>query len=105
MTPLEVKNEGEKILSVEDAENLTPYSASKLYRVARKGKKVPAQPFYKQEGRWCTTMSDLVAWIRAGKQGAGTESSSDPIPPVRAAAQTDTIRSRVVQLRSRERAA
>lgn len=101
MTPLEVKREGEQILSLADAAKVVPHSETALYRIARAGGE--DNPFRKVAGRWCTTLSDLVAWVRAGDRGPGARSSSDPIPPVRKRREDNSIRSMVVELRKERR--
>jgi hypothetical protein len=48
------------ILSLDDAVAQTPWSKTTLYRIAPQ----PDSPFHKAGGRWVTTESDLLAWVR-----------------------------------------
>jgi predicted DNA-binding transcriptional regulator AlpA len=51
-----------RILSIEQAAEITPLSKSSLYREAPK----PDSPFRKRAGRWLVVESDLLEWIRSG---------------------------------------
>lgn len=105
MTPIEITHEGEQILSISQAANVVPHSETQLYRIARAGGN--DSPFRKVGGRWCTTLTDLVAWVGAGQRGNGVSCSSDPMPtPARPRARGNSMRAMVTELRpNREHAA
>lgn len=65
----------EEILTLEEAVPISKLSRATLYRVAAGGLKGEDSPFRKVRGKWLTTRSDLVAWIRR-QPGGG-----DPMPP------------------------
>lgn len=66
------------ILSIEQVAEQTPWSKTTLYRVAPQ----EDSPFHKQGGRWVTTESDLLAWVREGPKPRSRNSES-PMPPPR----------------------
>ena len=67
----------ERILTLAQAAEIVPLSTSTLYRVAEAGG--PDSPFRKRGGRWLTTESDLVQWVRTGHR----PQAADPMPRVR----------------------
>jgi len=68
----------DQILSLDEAAALTPWSKTTLYRVAPDSD----SPFTKRGGRWVTTESDLVAWVRSGPKPR-SRSIGNPMPRVR----------------------
>jgi hypothetical protein len=64
------------ILSLADAVAETPWSESTLYREAPK----PDSPFHKRGGRWVTTESDLLAWVRSGPKPERQHRAESPMP-------------------------
>lgn len=52
----------DRILTLAEAAKHVPLSKTTLYRVAERGD--ADSPFRKVEGRWLTTESDLIGWIR-----------------------------------------
>lgn len=65
------------IISLDEAAQLTPWSKTTLYRVASS----PDSPFHKAGGRWVTTESDLLAWVRSAPKPS--RSIGNPMPRVR----------------------
>lgn len=68
----------ERILSIKQAAAETPWSESTLYRIAPE----PDSPFHKRGGRWVTTESDLLEWVRTGPKPRSAEAGS-PMPKPR----------------------
>lgn len=66
----------DQILSLEEAAAQTPWSKSTLYREAVKLE----SPFWKRGGRWVTTESDLLAWVRSGPKPTRVHRSESPMP-------------------------
>lgn len=64
------------ILSLDEAVEQTPWSKTTLYRVASS----PDSPFHKAGGRWVTTESDLLAWVRSAPK---PRSIGNPMPRAR----------------------
>jgi hypothetical protein len=58
---------------------MTPWSKSTLYRVAPQ----EDSPFHKQGGRWVTTESDLLAWVRSGAKPQSKTAAEYPMPKPR----------------------
>ena len=91
--------ERERVLSIEQVAEQTPWSTSTLYREAKK----PDSPFRKQAGRWVTTESDLLEWVRSGEKPQPRSSiSADPMAPRR---MRGSLRSKVIELDARRKAA
>lgn len=63
------------IISLEEAVEQTPWSKTTLYRVASS----PDSPFRKLGGRWVTTESDLLAWVRSATKPT-SRSIGNPMP-------------------------
>jgi predicted DNA-binding transcriptional regulator AlpA len=84
----------DRILSLEEVVAQTPWSKSTLYRVAAE----PDSPFWKRGGRWVTTESDLLAWVRSGPKPRRQRISESPMPRPRPSAD-DTFEARVIELR------
>jgi excisionase family DNA binding protein len=68
----------EPILTIDEAAEQTPWSKTTLYRVAPDAE----SPFTKRGGRWVTTESDLLAWVRSGPKPK-SRSIGNPMPRVR----------------------
>lgn len=66
------------IISLEEAAEQTPWSKTTLYRVASQ----PDSPFHKAGGRWVTTESDLLAWVRSAPKPR-SRSIGNPMPRTR----------------------
>lgn len=73
----------ERILSIEQAASETPWSKSTLYRIAPD----EDSPFHKRGGRWVTTESDLLEWVRTGPKPRSAEVGS-PMPKPRSRRQS-----------------
>lgn len=87
----------DSILSIEQAADLTPWSASTLYREARKA----GSPFKKVAGRWVTSESKLHAWVEGGEKPRTRDRvSRDPIPPPRRRGR-GTFTAQVIDLHAR----
>jgi hypothetical protein len=56
----------ERVLTLAEAAKEVPLSKTTLYRVAERGD--ADSPFRKVEGRWLTTESDLIGWIRGDRR-------------------------------------
>lgn len=65
------------IISLDEAVEQTPWSKTTLYRVAS----TPDSPFHKAGGRWVTTESDLLAWVRSAPKPS--RSIGNPMPRTR----------------------
>jgi hypothetical protein len=65
----------ERILTIEQAAEETPWSKTTLYREAPK----EDSPFHKRAGRWVTTESDLLEWARTGPKPRKVRAES-PMP-------------------------
>lgn len=68
----------EPILTIDQAAEQTPWSKTTLYRVAPDSE----SPFTKRGGRWVTTESDLLAWVRNGPKPR-KEGGESPMPSTR----------------------
>lgn len=66
------------IISLDEAAEQTPWSKTTLYRVASS----PDSPFHKAGGRWVTTESDLLAWVRSAPKPR-SRSIGNPMPRAR----------------------
>jgi hypothetical protein len=66
----------DRVLSIEQAVEETPWSLKSLYRIAPQ----PDSPFHKIQGRWVTTESDLLAWVRRGPKPKRSARSESPMP-------------------------
>jgi predicted DNA-binding transcriptional regulator AlpA len=73
----------DRILSIDEAAQVTPFSKSSLYRIAAQG--TDDSPFRKRRGRWIVVESDLLAWARSGERPKKREHHSEsPMPRPRA---------------------
>lgn len=80
--------EPEKVaLSIAEAAELTPFSASSLYRIAPQ----EDSPFTKRCGRWVTTPEKLKEWIETGPKPRSAEVES-PMPKPRSRRQSSFAR-------------
>lgn len=66
----------DRVLSLEEAAEQTPWSKSTLYRHAAD----PKSPFHKVGGRWVTTQADLIEWVRDGPKPQTRRPYEDPMP-------------------------
>ena len=66
----------ERVLTIEEVAAEYPWGKSTLYRVCTE----PDSPFWKRGGRWITTESDLLNWIRSGPKPTPRRSEVDPMP-------------------------
>lgn len=87
----------ERILTIDQAAEIVPLSLSSLYREAPK----EDSPFRKRAGRWLTTESDLVAWVRSGVKPT-RQPAEFPMPRPRRAAR-GTVLAEVEALRREQR--
>jgi excisionase family DNA binding protein len=67
----------DQILTLAQAAEIVPLSKSTLYRVAEQGG--PDSPFRKRGGRWLTTESDLLEWVRTGHKPMRVDPMSRPV--------------------------
>lgn len=65
----------DRILSIDEAAELTPWSKTTLYREASK----EDSPFRKRGGRWVVVESDLIEWVRTGSKPR-RERAESPMP-------------------------
>jgi predicted DNA-binding transcriptional regulator AlpA len=65
----------DRILSIDEAAALTPWSKTTLYREAPK----EDSPFRKRGGRWVVVFSDLIAWVRSAPKPR-RERAESPMP-------------------------
>lgn len=58
----------DRVLTIKQVatERLVPFSEASLYRIANHD---PDSPFRKRGGRWMVVESDLLRWVREGRQG------------------------------------
>lgn len=66
----------ERVLTIEEAADFLPVSKSSLYRAAS----APDSPFRKRAGRWMTTESDLIEWVRTGEKPKARQPGESPMP-------------------------
>jgi predicted DNA-binding transcriptional regulator AlpA len=84
----------ERIMSIEEVAAETPWSKTTLYRVASSDD----SPFHKAGGRWVTTESDLLAWVRSAPKPK-SRSIGNPMPmPGRRRRKTSDFDAKVKQL-------
>jgi excisionase family DNA binding protein len=89
------------ILSIEEAAAIVKLSERQLYRVAREG----GGPFRKLEGRWRCYESELHAWVRSHAPRKRDPISRDPMAPRTSHRSRGSLRSKVIELDARRRAA
>jgi len=77
----------DRILSLEEVVAQTPWSKSTLYRLAAG----PDSPFWKRGGRWVTTESDLLAWVRSGPKPQPRQPAENPMPRTRHRGEGDLL--------------
>lgn len=66
----------DRILSIEQAAQATPWSKTTLYRIAPE----EDSPFHKRGGRWVVVQSDLIEWVRTGPKPRREHRSESPMP-------------------------
>jgi predicted DNA-binding transcriptional regulator AlpA len=90
----------DRILSLSQAAEIVPLSKSSLYRVASAG--TEDSPFHKRAGRWMTTESDLLAWVRNAPRPKPRKPAENPMP-IRRSRSADRSRFReMVETRRQE---
>lgn len=87
------------ILSLAEAAEITPWSASSLYRIAQEG---GDSPFRKRRGKWATTRADLAAWVRSGHLPKKQEAAESPMPKSHRRRRGGSVLSEVQRLRKEQ---